>query len=205
MPHGTYIVLEGPDGGGSTTHARLLCETLENDGFNVVQTAEPTTGPIGAVIRAELRGKGIPPDALQMLYSADRAWHMAKVVRPGLDAGKVVVGERCHLSTLVYGEALGLDVPWLEAMNATFARPDLMLVLMPPYEVCAARLGIRDRDILEADSIQRKVHDAYGRYMRAHPEAVSVDTTGDVAPVAAEIASIVRRFLAARQARTLDA
>lgn len=198
MPHGTYIVLEGPDGGGSTTHARLLCETLRNRGLDIVQTAEPTTGPIGTVIRAELRGKGIPPDALQMLYSADRAWHMAKVVRPGLDAGKIVVGERCHLSTLVYGEALELDVPWLEKMNETFAKPDLLLVLMPPFEVCAARLGIRERDLLEADSIQRRVHDAYGRYMRAHPEAVLVDTSGDIEPVAAEIAGIVDRFLAAR-------
>lgn len=198
MPNASYIVLEGPDGGGSSTHAKLLCETLRNKGFDIVQTAEPTTGPIGTVIRAELRGKGIPGDALQMLYSADRAWHMAKVVRPGLDEGNIVVGERCHLSTLVYGEALGLDVPWLEAMNAKFVQPDLLLVLMPPFEVCAARLGIRDRDILEADSIQRKVHDAYGRYMRSHPEAVLVDTSGDIAPVAAEIAAIVDRFLASR-------
>lgn len=198
MTNAPYIVLEGPDGGGSTTHARLLCETLRNKGFDIVQTAEPTTGPIGTTIRAELRGKGIPGDALQMLYSADRAWHMAKVVRPGLDAGKVVVGERCHLSTLVYGEALGLDVPWLEAMNAKFVEPDLMLVLMPPFEVCAARLGIRDRDMLEADSIQRKVHAAYSHYMASHPEALLVDTSGDIAPVAAEITSIVERFLVSR-------
>ena len=198
MPKGPYIVLEGPDGGGSTTHAKLLCETLRNKGFDIVQTAEPTTGPIGTVIRAELRGKGIPPDALQMLYSADRAWHMAKVVRPGMDAGKIVVGERCHLSTFVYGEALDLDVPWLEAMNAKFAEPDLMLVLMPPFEVCAARLGIRERDMLEQDSLQRKVHVAYERYVREHPGAVLVDTSGDIAPVAAKIAGIVDGFLAAR-------
>jgi dTMP kinase len=198
MHNGSYIVLEGPDGGGSTTHAKILCETLRNKGFDIVQTAEPTTGPIGTIIRAELRGKGIPGDALQMLYSADRAWHMAKVVRPGLDAGKVVVGERCHLSTLVYGEALGLDVPWLEAMNAKFVQPDLMLVLMPPFDVCAARLGVRERDMLEADSIQRKVHAAYGHYMNAHPEAVLVDTSGDIAPVATRIADIVDRFLASR-------
>ncbi len=196
MTNGAYIVLEGPDGGGSTTHAKLLCETLRNKGFDLVQTAEPTTGPIGTTIRAELRGKGIPGDALQMLYSADRAWHMAKIVRPALEEKKLVIGERCHLSTFVYGEALGLDVPWLEAMNAKFVQPDLLLVLMPPFEVCAARLGIRERDMLEADSLQRKVHVAYENYMRAHPEAILVDTSGDIAPVAAEISSIVERFLA---------
>ncbi len=198
MPKPAYIVLEGPDGGGSTTHAKLLCEHLAERGVEFVQTAEPTTGPIGTTIRAELRGKGIPPDALQMLYSADRAWHMAKVVRPALESGKNVVGERCHLSTFVYGEALGLDLPWLENMNSTFVVPDLMLVLMPPFEVCAERLGIRDRDLLESDSLQKKVHAAYARRMQEHPDYVLVDTSGDIAPVAARIAGIVDGFLATR-------
>lgn len=198
MAKGTYIVLEGPDGGGSTTHAKLLCERLRSNGLDIVQTAEPTTGPIGTTIRAELRGKGIPSDALQMLYSADRAWHMAKVVHPALDAGKTVVGERCHLSTFVYGEALDLDLPWLENMNSTFVEPDLMLVLMPPFEVCAQRLGIRDRDLLEGDGLQKKVHAAYARRMEAHPEYVLVDTSGDIAPVADSIARTVERFLASR-------
>ncbi len=198
MHHGTYIVLEGPDGGGSTTHARLLCETLRSDGFDIVQTAEPTTGPIGMTIREQLRGKGIPPDALQMLYSADRAWHMATVVRPALEAGTTVIGERCHLSTLVYGEALGLDVPWLERMNEHFIQPDLLLVLMPPFEVCAERLGIRDRDLLEADSIQRRVHEAYEHFMRAHPEWILIDTSGDMNLVAEQIATTVKTFLSNR-------
>jgi dTMP kinase len=198
MAQGTYIVLEGPDGGGSTTHAKLLCERLRKAGLDVVQTAEPTAGPIGTVIRAELRGKGIPPDALQMLYSADRAWHMATVVRPALEAGKTVVGERCHLSTLVYGEALGLDVPWLAAMNGKFVEPDLMLVLMPPFAVCAERLGIRERDLLEGDHIQQKVHVAYERFLRERPDYVLVDTSGPVDPVADGVAGIVERFLASR-------
>lgn len=198
MAKGSYIVLEGPDGGGSTTHAKLLCERLRNAGFDIVQTAEPTTGPIGTTIRAELKGKGIPPDALQMLYSADRAWHMATVVRPALEAGKIVVGERCHLSTFVYGDALDLDVEWLKAMNSTFVEPDLMLVLMPPFEVCAERLGIRDRDLLEQDSVQKRVHAAYGRAMAEHPDYVLVDTSGEIGPVAAHVSSIVDRFLASR-------
>lgn len=198
MSKAAYIVLEGPDGGGSTTHAKLLCEHLRTKGFDLVQTAEPTTGPIGTTIRAELKGKGIPSDALQMLYSADRAWHMAKVVRPALGENKIVVGERCHLSTFVYGEALGLDIEWLKHMNSKFVEPDLMLVLMPPFDVCAQRLGIRARDLLEGDSLQKKVHAAYGKAMNDHPDYVLVDTSGDIAPVAAMIADAVDRFLASR-------
>lgn len=196
MTQGTYIVLEGPDGGGSTTHAKILCETLRGKGFPVVQTAEPTDGPIGRCIRAELRGKGITPDALQMLYSADRAWHMANVVRPALERRALVIAERCALSTLVYGEALGLDVGWLKNMNDPFVRPDLLLVLMPPFEVCQERLGVRDRDLLEQDSLQKKVHAIYERTVRDDPTLVHVDTSGPIEPTAARIAAIVEDFLA---------
>ena len=198
MAKGSYIVLEGPDGGGSTTHAKLLCERLRNAGLDIVQTAEPTTGPIGTAIRTHIKGPGMPGDALQMLYSADRAWHMETVIRPGLADGKTVVAERCHVSTLLYGEASGLDPAWLADLNRTFLRPDLMLILMPPFAVCAERLGLRERDIFEGDTFQQKVHVLYERYAREHPEAIVVDTSGPVEPVAADIGAIVDRFLASR-------
>ncbi len=198
MTKPAYIVLEGPDGGGSTTHAKLLCESLRKTGLDLVQTAEPTTGPIGTMIRTHLRGTGMPPDALQMLYSADRAWHMSKVVRPALAEGKLVIGERCHLSTLIYGEALGLDVEWLENMNVTFVEPDLTLILMPPFEVCAERLGIRDRDILEGDSFQKKVHAIYERYVQTHPEMILIDTSGEKLSTAKHILETVERFLSSQ-------
>ena len=193
-----YIVLEGPDGGGSTTHARLLCEHLTKAGKNIVQTAEPTDGPIGRCIRTQLKGTGMPPDALQMLYSADRAWHMATIVRPSLEKNRAVIAERCAVSTLIYGEALGLDVGWLQDMNNKFIQPDLLLILMPPFEVCQERLGIRDRDLLEEDSLQKKVHALYERYVHTHPNAVFVDTSGDIGPTAQTIAGIVDRFFEGR-------
>lgn len=198
MKHGAYIVLEGPDGGGSTTHAQILCETLTRDGIKLIRTAEPTTGPIGITIREQLRGKGIPANALQMLYSADRAWHMAKVVLPALEAGNIVIGERCQLSTFIYGEALGLDVPWLERMNEYFIQPDLLFILMPPFSVCQERLGIRDRDLLEEDSLQKKVYALYEQASKKHPAWITIDTSGDTKSVAQTIASTVKNFLSKR-------
>lgn len=198
MIRGAYIVLEGPDGGGSTTHAALLCKALHAKGLPIVQTAEPTDGPIGRCIRAELRGTGIPADALQMLYSADRAWHMATVVRPALERGDIVVAERCALSTLLYGEALGLDVAWLRTINEKFVVPDVLLVLMPPFSVCQERLGIRDRDLLEHDSLQKKVHALYEQYVRNHPGTVFIDTSGEMTQTALTVLRAVESFLDTR-------
>lgn len=198
MKTGTYIVLEGPDGGGTTTHCKLLCESLRKTYPDLVQTAEPTDGPIGPFIRNELKGKGMPADALQMLYSADRAWHMHKRVRPALAENKLIIGERFQLSTFLYGEALGLDTAWLREMNAPFVEPDLVLVLIPPFDVCAQRLGIRERDMLEQDSLQRKVYALYETYLREHSAAVAIDTSGSMESAAATILQTVKTFLADR-------
>lgn len=198
MKSGTYIVLEGPDGGGTTTHTELLCGHLAQRGVPIVQTHEPTDGPIGRCIRTELRGTNMSPDALQMLYSADRAWHMSTVVEPELKEGKVVVGERCDVSTYMYGEALGCDIPWLKDMNKKFIQPDLLLMLLPPFGVCQERLGIRERDILEGESLQKTIHQLYEQYVREHPASIVIDTSGEISEVAATIAQQVDAFLERR-------
>ncbi len=112
------IILEGPDGSGTTTHSALLAETLRKEGRDVLLTCEPTDGPIGRFIRGELSKEKIDsPAALQLLFTADRAWHVDTVIRPALEAGKTVITDRFSLSTIVYGEALGIDKEWLESMN----------------------------------------------------------------------------------------
>jgi len=189
---GRFIVLEGPDGSGTTTHAALLAERLKEKGDDVLLTQEPTDGPIGAFIRAQLAVGAIPADALQMLFSADRAWHVAEGILPALESGKTVISDRYALSTLIYGEALGLDVKWLDNMNKNFIQPDLQILALPSFETCMERVNGRgSKDMLESqDSLQRRVYDGYVRSMQTLALPM-VDTTGPQELVADDILRLV--------------
>jgi dTMP kinase len=175
--NGCFIVIEGPDGSGTTTHAALLAQRLRDDGFDVLETAEPSNGAIGTFIRGELHRGAIPSDALQMLFSADRAWHVAETILPALNKGKIIVCDRYIASTLIYGEALDLDQSWLESMNKNFIQPSIELLALPSFEVCAERLGLRKtKDMLEGRTLQKKVYDGYVSYAKQHSVVSIVDT-----------------------------
>ncbi len=167
------IVLEGPDGSGSTTHAALLAESLKTKGFDVLLTAEPTDGPVGLFIRHQLKGKTIPSAAaIQLAFCADRAWHVDTIIKPALQAGKVVISDRYVTSTLVYGEALGLDTEWLAHINEPFPKPDLEIFTLPPFEIGLKRMHERSKqDVLENRQLQEKV---YGLYERLSSENSSI-------------------------------
>lgn len=176
--HGTFIVLEGPDGSGTTTHAALLAKNLQEKGVDVLLTQEPTNGPIGSFIRQQLSLGTITAAPLQMLFSADRAWHLDTVILPALKDGKTVISDRYMLSTLIYGEALGLDPLWLADMNKKCIQPDTQIVALPPFEVCFGRMNSREtKDMLESQTdLQRRVYDGYTNYVRTH-NLLTIDTS----------------------------
>lgn len=187
-----FIVLEGPDGAGTTLHTRLLAESLRLLSVDVVLTKEPTDGTIGQTIRQEL-GKGtMPAAALQMLFCADRAWHNAAVIEPALSSGKTVISDRYALSTIVYGTALGLDTLWLYELNKKFIQPDCQILLLPSFETSNQRVSKRPvKDMLETNELQRSVYDAYVDYSKKHPEFICVDTAGGKEEVAKMILEII--------------
>lgn len=106
-----FVVLEGLDGAGTTTQTKLLVERLTARGIPAIATHEPTSGPIGTLIRRALRhdwprpegelGSVEPPSwaTLALLFAADRLEHLQRVVDPALAQGKVVVSDRYDLST----------------------------------------------------------------------------------------------------------
>lgn len=103
---GRYIVLEGIDGSGKTTQAKLLQEYFEKQGKKVVATREPrkNVGVIGDLIQKILHGEtSIPPVAFQYLFSADREIHHEELILPSLKDGKVVISDRCFWSAIPYG------------------------------------------------------------------------------------------------------
>ncbi len=193
--NGRFIVLEGPDGSGTTTHSRFLASGLEAMGHDVLLTAEPTNGPIGRFIRGQLKEADVPsPSALQLLFCADRAAHIEKVIKPALDAGKTVVCDRYVISTLVYGEALGLDPEWLLTVNTPFIEPDLLFIALPDFDVCMERIGRREQlDVFENFSFQRKVYDLYQRIGEEDPDVKMIDTGQPVNQVAAAMLTFVQR------------
>lgn len=192
-----FIVLEGPDGAGTTTHCALLADALKAKGHEVLLTAEPTDGPIGKFIREQLKQKTIPsPEALQLLFCADRAWHVETVIKPALKAGKIVICDRYVTSTLLYGEALGINAEWLASLNANFLKPDIELFTLPPLDICLQRMGKREvKDVFEKEEFTKRVHGLYVRFSKDHKEIITIDTSGERHIVAGEIRSAVETRL----------
>lgn len=195
---GKFIVFEGPDGGGTTRNSAALAENLRSLGQKVLLTSEPTDSPIGKEIRNILGSDTMPsPDAVQLLFTADRANHVTTVIEPALRRGETVISDRYALSTIVYGTALGIDRDWLRSINAGFPEPDLTILALPPFDVCMERLERRpERDAFETENFQRRVYEAYRTV--EDPRTIFVDTSGEKDEVAQYILRQVLRYFEAR-------
>jgi len=140
---GRFIVIEGLDGCGKTTQMKLLAEKLRKQGKEVVETNEPTKGPVGKLIRQVLEKKVIlPPNALQLLFVADRGDHLRQTVKPALSAGKIVISDRYLWSTIAYG-SLNLDKNWLLSLHRYCLYPDISIFLEVKPKICLQRIGLR--------------------------------------------------------------
>ncbi len=137
---GFLITIEGGEGSGKTTVARYLAKRLEELGLSVVRTKEPGSSFVGEWIRDLLMKEWErKPKTEVLLFLADRAEHMERVIRPALLNGKLVVCDRFIDSTLAYqGFGLGLDITEIEQLNRWVTgsiRPDVTLLLDLPPEV----------------------------------------------------------------------
>jgi dTMP kinase len=186
---GTFIVIEGPDGSGTTHQSEWLAERLHKDGRDVLLTAEPSDGTIGAFVRRALKeGEAISPEAMQLLFTADRAQHIETVIEPALSAGKTVICDRYIPSTLIYGQAQGLPLNWLQSLNKIFIQPDVLILTLPPFEICMERIGRRpSKDMFEQEAFQRKVYEGYARFARESSSAITVDTSGEKEKTAEQV------------------
>jgi len=195
---GLFVTLEGIDGCGKTTQGRLLAASLRDRGYRVRLTREPGGTEAGEEIRGLVlsRDRVVSPEAELFLYLADRAIHVAEVIRPALEAGEVVVCERYTDSTLAYqGYGRGLDLELLERLNGTATGgldPDLTVVLEIPAE--RARLDAARLDRLESEGAQFMARAAEGfrELARRHPLRVKlVNGMAEVDVVRAEVAALV--------------
>lgn len=133
---GLLITFEGPEGSGKTTQTVMLRDALTELGYTVVCTREPGGTRIGEQIRAILHDSAnseLVPEAEILLYSADRAQHVAQVIRPALGRGEIVLSDRFAESTYAYqGYGRGLDLAVLAGITAVATgglKPDLVVYL----------------------------------------------------------------------------
>jgi len=144
---GKFITIEGLDGSGLSTQAGLLGEWLRKQGQPVFVTKEPTSGPVGGLIRLVLAKRlhlsqsEADNDAIMaLLFAADRTDHLATDITPKLNAGVHVVCDRYYLSTFAY-QSRSIDLAWLRTLHARCARPDLTILLDVPPSVCCQRIA----------------------------------------------------------------
>ncbi len=193
---GRFVVLEGLDGAGTTTQARLLGDRLRAAGRSAHVTAEPSGGPVGALIRQVLTRRvgggegGFDPAALALLFAADRRDHLAVEIAPKLARGVDVVSDRYTLSSLAYQGAVLGDMGWVHAVNREAIAPSLTVFLRVRPEVALRRrrAASLDREIYEVDAFQRRVARSYraalARLGGAGERVVELDGERPVAEVA---------------------
>lgn len=199
-PRGRLIALEGIDGCGKSTQARILAEAL-----GAVLTHEPGATQLGQALRALVLDPVRPapvPRAEALLMAADRAQHVEEVIRPALAEGRWVVTDRYSGSTLAYqGWGRGLNTDALRRVVSWAAGgldPDLSVLVDVGPEVARQRLTLSSPDRLErldADFHERVRH-GFVALARADGEHWAVvDGTAEVAVVAAEIVGVVAERL----------
>lgn len=191
MSRGKFIALEGGEGAGKSTQAKLLAEALETRGLTVNLTREPGGTPGAEAIRALLLnppGEGWGPEAEALLFAAARADHVSRRIRPALERGEWVVSDRFVDSSRAYqggAGALGDEaITTLHAIGSGGLRPDLTLLLEADQTQVASRLAARDQG--NADAIGGRdaayhaaVADAFRQYAAENPKGFAVIDAGD--------------------------
>lgn len=202
-PRGVFITFEGVDGAGKTTQIRNVREWFEERGFEVVMTCEPGGTPLGAELRRLVQNgpDDIDPRTEALLYAADRAYHVATVVRPALARGAVVLGDRYIDSSLAYqGAARSLGVDEIAAMSAWatggLSPRTTFLLDLPPEVGAGRRTDAPDRMERESADFHERVRREYLRLADAEPDRIVViDAVGTREEVFSEIRGVlVERF-----------
>ena len=201
---GLFIALEGGEGAGKTTQARLLAIWLREQGYDVITTREPGATKVGMRLRAVLLDTahaGLSARAETLLYAADRAEHVASVINPALDRGAVVVTDRYVDSSLAYqGAGRKLPAAEVERVNqwATGGLvPDLTVLLdMPPAHGLGRRARSADRLEAEPLDFHERVRSGFLGLARAEPQRYLVlDASRPAAELSREIQERIRDML----------
>ena len=215
MP-GTFITFEGIDGSGKSTQLRLLGNFLRANGCDPILTREPGGTQLGLRLRAALLDamEEVDPLTELLVFAADRAQHVRRLVRPALEAGRLVISDRYADATVAYQGAGRGFPPELISQIVQLAteglKPDLTLLFDLPIEESTTRTArrstsktgsriSRDRLDIEHADFHARVRNAYLQIAHAEPERVKlIDTTGSVEQTHERVKQIIVPFLERR-------
>jgi dTMP kinase len=205
MIEGLFIVIEGVDGAGTTTHTKLLADRLQGRGLPVHTTREPSDGPIGMMLRQILTGRVVVPGirgprppswtTMALLFAADRVDHIEAEIVPNLMDGVTVISDRYDASSIAYQSLSGGgdqdSVDWVRQLNHHARRPDLTLILDIAPDVAATRRLNRTtgREMYDDDELQHQLAGFYEKIDQHFPKdrIVHVDADRPVGDVAADV------------------
>ncbi len=210
MKRGLFLSFEGGEGSGKSLQTRNLTRWLEERGREVVLTREPGGTPAGERIRdILLHAKETPlaPEAQVLLYSAARAQLVRDVIRPALDAGRIVIADRYFDSTLAYqgyGHGVSLDaIRDVTALAVAGLVPERTFLLDVPVETGLGRSGWHaaakwDRFEVLATDFHERVREGYRRLAAADPRRwIVVNGDRDESAISADIRREVDSLLGA--------
>jgi dTMP kinase len=214
---GTFITFEGIDGSGKSTQLRLLNNFLRANGWYPLVTREPGGTPVGLRLRAALLDATEEVDPLTelLVFAADRAQHVRRVIRPALESGQVVISDRYADATVAYQGAGRGFPPELIADIVQLAteglKPDLTVLFDVAIEESTNRTTRRstgksstktgrDRLDIEHADFHTRVREAYLHIARSEPERVTViDASGPVEQTQERVKEVVVTFLRSRK------
>ena len=203
MADGCFIAFEGGEGAGKSTQEHLLADSLTSEGIEVVRTREPGGTPAGEAIRTVVLSPqfaGLDERAEALLFAASRGEHVARVIRPALERGEVVICDRYLDSSVAYqgyGRDLGPQrIRELSLWATHDLLPDVSVLLDIDPQIGLSRVSDPDRLEAEPLAYHQSVRDGFLAIAAREPDRYLVlDATQPVDELAAAILARVRTVL----------
>ena len=175
-----FVVIDGIDGCGSTTHCSLLAGFLENKKLKVHVTKEPSSFETGVILRKFLKDNNIPPTTDALMFAADRSLHYHNEIKKKLDEGYIVISDRYKESSIVYQSLQSdeISIDWVKEINKHAGTPDMTIILDVDPKVSLSRKSGEDLEKFENVEFLDKVRALF--LQRAEQEGYFVINSDDI-------------------------